>query len=218
MEKENNVQEVKKDIVLSVRNVQSSENEIINSIVSVHLNAFPGFFLTFMGKGFLNQMYRSYCEHEKSGLIVAELEDKAIGFLAYSSDFSNLYKYMIKTRLILFAWYSLGAFLRKPSAFFHIISAFLKPSETKRNEKYTELASIGVDPKYKSLGIGTQMIEKLKKIVDFKESAYITLETDAKNNESAIRFYEKNGFVLEHSYVTAEGRCMNEYRFYPKEL
>ena len=42
------------------------------------------------------------------------------------------------------------------------------------------------------------MIEKLKKLVDFEEYAYITLETDAVNNEGAIHFYEKNGFIREH--------------------
>lgn len=42
---------------------------------------------------------------------------------------------------------SIGAFFRKPSAFMHIIKAFLKPGEAKRKERYVELASIGVDPK-----------------------------------------------------------------------
>lgn len=199
--------------MIAIREVKSEEKELINDIVSIHFNTFTGFFLTFMGRGFLNQMYRSYCNHDESGLLVAEENRKAVGFLAYSGNFSDLYKYMIKTRLIPFGWYSVGAFFRRPSAFMHIIKAFLKPSEVKREEKYVELSSIGVDPTIKSKGVGSLLIDELKKIVDFNKFAYITLETDAVNNDGAIHFYEKNGFVRERMYETDEGRKMYEYRF-----
>lgn len=199
--------------MIAIREVKSEEKELINDIVSIHLNTFTGFFLTFMGRGFLNQMYRSYCDHDESGLLVAEENGKAVGFLAYSGNFSGLYKYMIKTRLIPFGWYSVGAFFRRPSAFMHIIKAFLKPSEVKREEKYVELSSIGVDPTIKSKGVGSLLIDELKKIVDFNKFAYITLETDAVNNDGAIHFYEKNGFVRERMYETDEGRKMFEYKF-----
>ena len=199
--------------MIAIREVKSEEKELINDIVSIHLNTFTGFFLAFMGRGFLNQMYRSYCDHDESGLLVAEENGKAIGFLAYSGNFSGLYKYMIKTRLIPFGWFSVGAFFRRPSAFMHIIKAFLKPSEVKREEKYVELSSIGVDPTIKSKGVGSLLIDELKKIVDFNKFAYITLETDAVNNDGAIHFYEKNGFVRERMYETDEGRKMYEYRF-----
>ena len=92
--------------MIAIRAVKSEEKELINDIVTIHLNTFTGFFLTFMGKGFLNQMYRSYCDHGESGLLVAEYDGKTVGFLAYSENFSGLYKYMIKTRLIPFGWYS----------------------------------------------------------------------------------------------------------------
>ena len=199
--------------MVTIREVKSDEKKIIDEIVTIHLNTFTGFFLTFMGRGFLRQMYQSYCDHEESGLLVAEGDGKTVGFLAYSSDFSGLYKFMIKTRLVQFGWYSMGAFFRRPSAFLHIIKAFLKPSEVKRKEKYVELSSIGVDPNVKSKGVGSKLIEKLKKLVDFEEYAYITLETDAVNNEGAIHFYETNGFIRERMFVTDEGRKMYEYRF-----
>lgn len=199
--------------MVTIREVKPEEKKLIDEIVIIHLNTFTGFFLTFMGRGFLRQMYQSYCDHEESGLLVAEGDGKTVGFLAYSSDFSGLYKFMIKTRLVQFGWYSMGAFFRRPSAFLHIIKAFLKPSEVKRKEKYVELSSIGVDPNVKSKGVGSKLIEKLKKLVDFEEYAYITLETDAVNNEGAIHFYEKNGFIRERMFVTDEGRKMYEYRF-----
>lgn len=199
--------------MVTIREVKSNEKELINEIVTIHLNTFTGFFLTFMGRGFLKQMYQSYCDYDESGLLVAEEGGKALGFLAFSSNFSGLYKFMIKTRLIQFGWYSIGAFFRRPSAFMHIISAFLKPGEAKRKEKYVELSSIGVDPNVKSKGIGSKLIDVLKDNVDFDKYAYINLETDAVDNEGAIHFYEKNGFVRERMFETDEGRKMYEYRF-----
>lgn len=199
--------------MISIREVTSTEKEKINRIVTIHIDTFSGFFLTFMGRGFLNQMYRAYCDHNESGLLVAENDGIEKGFLAYSSNFSDLYKFMIKKRVLLFAWYSIGAFFRKPSAFTHIVRAFLKPSEVKRKEKYVELSSIGVCPDEKSKGIGSLLIDELKKKTDFKKYTYITLETDAINNEGAIHFYEKNGFIRVRTYETEEGRKMYEYRY-----
>lgn len=203
---------------MQIRKIGNTEKNTINDIVSIHLTTFQGFFLTFMGKGFLRQMYQSYCEHKGSGLLVAFEEDKAIGFLAYSSNMSDLYKYMIKKRLILFAWYSLGAFFRKPKVFMKLIRAFLKPGETKRDVEYVELASIGVKPDVKSYGIGSKLVNELKNRVDFSKYEYITLETDAVNNEGANHFYQKNGFKLEREFETLEGRKMNEYRYYERGL
>lgn len=199
--------------MMRIRKIGDTEKDTINDIVSIHLYTFTGFFLTFLGRGFLNLMYRSYAEYNDSGILVAFEEEKPVGFLAYSGDLNGLYKYMIKKRLILFAWYSLGAFFRKPTVFMRLVRAFLKPSESKREEKYVELASIGVAPNVKSKGIGSQLIDALKAQVDFEKYVYITLETDAVNNDGANHFYKKNGFVIEREFETNEGRKMYEYRW-----
>lgn len=199
---------------MEIRKITCNEKNVIKKIVDIHIKTFKGFFLTFMGKGFLKQMYASYCLHKHSDLIVAFEGDEPVGFCAYSSEINNLYKYMIKKKLIPFAWYSLGAFLRKPSVFMRLVRAFLKPSETKREENYVELASIGVNPSIKSQGVGSKLIEYVKNDVDFNECKYISLETDAENNDKVNSFYIKNGFELERVYETPEGRKMNEYRLY----
>lgn len=199
--------------MIQIKNLDNNDKKIIEQIVKIHLETFEGFFLTFMGKGFLKQMYSSYIRHDKSNILVAIDENVVVGFLAYSEDMSGLYKHMIKRRLIPFAWYSLGAFLRKPKVFIRLIRAFLKPGESKREESYIELASIGVDPQAKGQGIGTKLIERLKDEVDFSAFAYITLETDVENNEYANKFYRKNGFNVEREFETREGRKMYEYRY-----
>lgn len=202
---------------MQIRSTFNADKDTINDVVSIHLNTFQGFFLTFMGRRFLKLMYRSYVEYDNSGVLVAfDDYDKPIGFLAYSGDLNGLYKYMIKKRLIPFAMCSVGAFFRKPAIFMRLLRAFLKPSESKREEKYIELASIGVDPNIKLMGVGSRLIAALKSKIDFDHYAYITLETDAVNNEGANRFYQKNGFIIEREFETNEGRRMFEYRFYKR--
>ena len=71
-----------------------------------------------------------------------------------------------------------------------------------------------MDPKEEGKGIGTRLIDKMKAITDFSFYAYINLETDASENDAVNKFYINNGFRLNRSYVTAEGRRMNEYRYY----
>ena len=188
------------------------KNEL-DDVVKIHMETFTGFFLTFLGKGFLRQMYKGFIAHENSGLIVAKNENGIVGVLAYSEDLSAFYRYLIRTRLILFAWYGIGAVIRKPSAIVRLFRALLKPSETKREEKYVELSSIGVSPEAKGQHIGSRMIDKLKEMFDAERFAYINLETDAVNNESANAFYVRNDFVLTRTFETSEGRKMNEYRW-----
>ena len=198
---------------MKIEKVAHTDKRAISEIVNIHLATFQGFFLTFMGRGFLNQMYTSYSKHSKSNIFIAVEDGKILGFLAYSQQLSELYKYMIKHRFLQFAFYSFLAFLRKPKVFMRLVRALLKPSESKREEKYVELASIGVSPDAKNRGVGTLLIDTLKQHVDFNEFEYITLETDALNNDAANNFYLKNGFYLEREFETREGRKMFEYRF-----
>lgn len=198
----------------TIREINKEERSKIQDIVDVHMDAFSGFFLTFLGKGFLEKMYLSYCEHPQSGLLVAaDKLNHPVGFLAYSADLSGLYKFMIKNHLPSFAWYAFCAFLRKPAVFMRLLRAFLKPGESKRQEEYVELASIGVRPDRMNDGIGSLLISELKECVDFEIYQYIALETDALNNEGANCFYQKNGFQLVRTFETPEGRKMNEYRY-----
>ena len=201
--------------MVQIKQVEKDNKKIIEDVVDIHLKTFKGFFLTFLGRGFLRQLYSCYCKYRESGILVAisENENSTIGFLAYSGDLSGLYKFMLQHKWFAFAWYSLGAFLRKPMIFLRLIRAFLKPKESKRTETYMELSSIGVHPSEKGKGIGTLLMNEYKKSVDFSKYAYISLETDAIDNISANAFYKKNGFLLIRTYKTKEGRMMNEYRY-----
>lgn len=191
-----------------------TNSSYIRNVAYLHRQAFPDFFLTQLGISFLETLYLGYIEDLNSGIIVAEDEsNNLLGFIAYSTEYSQFYKNLIKHHIVKFAFYSILAAIRHPSYIKRLVGAFKKSEEVERTEKYVELASIGVNPNSEGKGIGSKLIDYLKEIIDLKEYAYINLETDADNNEGANRFYRKNGFELARTYITSEGRRMNEYHY-----
>ena len=45
---------------ITIKENPSYEQTIINQIVDIHMKTFTGFFLTFLGKGFLKQLYKGF--------------------------------------------------------------------------------------------------------------------------------------------------------------
>ena len=204
--------------MILVKQLKKSDVGYTDDIVRLHMKAFPGFFLTQLGRPFLTALYIGYLEDNESGIIVAEYGEAVVGFVAYSNDYPRFFKQLIKKHIIRFAWCSALAAIRHPSFAKRLFKAFKKSNSVVKNEKYVELASICVDPATENKGIGTKMIDYLKSIVDFDSFSYINLETDSYDNEEVNRFYIKNGFRLSDQYVTEEGRVMNEYRFVPETI
>lgn len=200
---------------IQIRQLENASKDELHRIASLHIRAFPSFFLTQLGHSFLYTLYYGYAEDPNSGIVIAEYKNRIIGFIAYSNEYSAFYKRLIKKHLLQFAVCSVSAALQHPSYIKRLLGAFKKSDDVVKEERYVELASICVNPKVGSRGVGSMLIQHLKDIVDFDIYSYINLETDAENNEKANRFYQKNGFVLARTYATAEGRMMNEYRFSP---
>ena len=80
------------ELAKDVRVVIEQDDKRIVQVMDIHMNTFQGFFLSFLGPGFLKQLYKGYVEHPESGLLIAEDEKrKVLGFLAYSEDNSGFY-------------------------------------------------------------------------------------------------------------------------------
>ena len=200
--------------MVRVITIKPSQKNILDTIVRLHIIAFRGFFLSSLHKGFLRQLYRSFIEHESSELLVAvDDDDNAIGFLACSWDSRDLYRFMLRKHLISFMWYSFLSFLKKPSILPKMLGALGMPAKSVRNEKYVKIFSIAVDPDHQHQNVGSLLINNLKNRIDFNKYTYITLETDADDNDYVNSFYQKNGLVLSSRYITPEGRRMNKYHY-----
>lgn len=203
--------------MLEINELKSLDMNYIKAIAKLHKKAFPTFFLTRLGESFLCTLYSGYMADENSGIIVAEEHNKLVGFIAYSKNYPEFYRGLIKYHLIKFAFCSLKALIHHPSFIKRLLGAFKKSESVVKEERYVELASICVDPEIEGKGVGTKLVDYLKNITDFRIYAYINLETDAVDNYCANKFYVKNGFTLERQYTTPEGRIMNEYRYFSQK-
>ena len=110
--------------MITIRNMSASEQGDIRKLSKLHTRAFPDFFLTQLGVGFLDALYKGYLSDERSGIIVAEDNGRLAGFIAYSNDYPNFYKALIKNHLFRFAFCSMGAALRHPSFIKRLLGAF----------------------------------------------------------------------------------------------
>lgn len=191
--------------------IQASNTSDAKQIAKIHIRSFPGFFLTFLGEGFLSYLYAGFIQHQDSGVLIARDGEQIFGFLAYSKDLSKFYSFLLKKYFFAFAWYGFLGTIRSPESIIRIFRALKYPSTSKRNEQYIEISSIAVDPATQTKGVGSQLISCLVEM--FKDSgiSIIRLETDAVGNDQINHFYQKNGFSLEQESVTPEGRKMNHY-------
>jgi ribosomal protein S18 acetylase RimI-like enzyme len=183
----------------------------VEQIVAIHLSSFPGFFLTFLGKSFLRYLYMGYILHPDSGILIAREGSRILGFLAYSTDLSKFYSFILKRYFFQFAWFGFLGALRSPKSILRIIRALTYPSTKKADNKYIEISSIAVAPTFQTKGIGSGLINQICEM--FKNSSFqiIRLETDSVNNDAANYFYKKNGFTIENVSKSPEGRRMNHY-------
>ena len=190
-----------------------NDDRMIEEIVDLHIKAFPTFFLTKLGDEFLKLLYKGYMDDENSGIIVSKNDDQLLGFIAYSTDYPAFFKKLLKDHFFKFAFLAFQAAVRHPSFALKLLGALKKSDDVVKEEKYVEISSICVDPSIQGKGIGSKLINYMKDNTDFGKFAFISLETDAVSNDAANCFYKKNGFQQARTYITREGREMNEYHF-----
>jgi len=181
------------------------------SVVDIHMRSFRGFFLTFMGRPFLNLFYGATLADPSGVAYVARDESKISGFVCGTTEPDGFYKRLLKNHLLGFFWASLQGFLRKPSILPRLLRAFSMPGQPLPAENCATLMSIAVDPDCQGQGVGKLLVSAFLDEVKARGSQYVNLTTDAADNEGTNHFYQSIGFELFRSYSTPEGRAMNEY-------
>jgi ribosomal protein S18 acetylase RimI-like enzyme len=71
--------------------------------------------------------------------------------------------------------------------------------------------SIAVRPESAGKGIGKWLVEAFCKELANRGATAVCLTTDRDKNDQVNQFYQRLGFQLSQTFVTPEGRAMNEY-------
>jgi ribosomal protein S18 acetylase RimI-like enzyme len=186
----------------------------VDGVVAVHLQAFRGFFLSFLGPRFLKELYVGILGDPSGIAFVVEGEGGSLlGFVAGSDRPAGLYRRLIRHRWWRFAAASIGALVRRPAIAPRLVWALRLPRDTAALGNHALLMSIGVAPNAQGGGAGRLLIDAFLKEAGARGSETVVLTTDRRGNDAVNEFYRRAGFQLTREYVTREGREMNEYEF-----
>ena len=183
----------------------------IDSVVAVHLAGFEGFFLSFLGPRFLQLYYEGIADYPDGAGYVYLEGGRVVGFVCGIVGPSRFYRYLIRTRWWRFAMVALGAALRRPFIIPRLFRALLYPGQTPRREDTATLTSITVEPGMQGHGIGARLVTTFLEDMRARGVKRVDLTTDRYGNDKVNAFYERQGFHCERTFVTPEGRAMNEY-------
>ena len=183
----------------------------LSRVVEVHLKGFQGFFLSFLGKGFLTLLYDGFLKDPDGIVLVANSGGDVVGFVAGSLHQKGFYQRLLSKKRWSFAWASLGALLRRPWIFPRLLRALRQPAIAAKSCAEACLMSIAVKPEAEGRGIGKKLVEAFCREAAGRGAPAVCLTTDREGQDQVNRFYEQMGFQVSRTYVTPEGRAMNEY-------
>lgn len=183
----------------------------VRDVVIIHLTSFRGFFLSFLGFPFLRELYMGILQ-DPTGIAFVNYNDKRIvGFIAGTSHPAGFYRRLLHQRWWRFGAAAIPAILRNPLIVPRLLRAFRKPQESASQPDAGTLMSIAVLPEAQGQGLGQALVKVFLEEAKQRGLKHINLTTDRDNNDLVNHFYQKLGFRCYRSFITPEGRPMNEY-------
>jgi ribosomal protein S18 acetylase RimI-like enzyme len=179
-------------------------------VVEIHLRTFQGFFLSFLGRGFLRLLYESI-RTAPEGVALVATRGPVVGFAAGVTSQRSFFRRLVREHWWRFGRAAAGAALRRPSTIPRLLRALRRPAESEEAAADAALLSIGVLPELEGSGIGSRLIEAFVAEMGRRGADAVSLTTDRDDNDRVNRFYERHGFHVQRSYVTPEGRALLEY-------
>ncbi|HUH97909.1 MAG TPA: GNAT family N-acetyltransferase [Anaerolineales bacterium] len=184
----------------------------LDSTVHIHLSSFTGFFLSFMGPSFLREFYRTVFL-DKSGIaLVSEQDAEISGFAVGTTEPGGFYRRTVLNNWHRFLLASFIPVLKKPQTMLCLSRRLVTTTRSNYVENEALLLSIAVHPLKQARGIGKQLIKGFAAEAERRGATSISLLTDRLNNEVTNQFYLQAGFACTRSFITSEGRPMNEYQ------
>lgn len=180
----------------------------VAAVVGVHLRAFPGFFLSFLGPRFLAVLYRSAIEAGEIAIVADR--GRITGLAMGTADPAAFFRKLLRKHAAAFAISALPAVLRRPSTALRVARALQKPHAVTRRGAAT-LLSVAVDPAFQTGGQGRILVEAFIDECKRRGASRVDLTTDKHGNDRVNAFYSAMGFRVEGQTTTPEGRVMYEY-------
>lgn len=185
----------------------------IEQIVRVHIDAFPNFFLTSLGAGFLKTYYRAYLDNTDALLICAKENGAVIGFAATAVFSQGFNKQLIMRNWSSFLVQGVKLMLIRPKALLHLLKNMEKTNngkdeDVKETADYAELYSIAVASGVQGKGVGRALMLETESELKRRSIVKLSLTTDSDNNHKTLAFYNSAGFNPLYEFVAYPNRRM----------
>ena len=182
-------------------------------LAELHKRAFPNFFLSSLGERFLAEFYRAYATDPTAVAVVArDASGAPVGAVVGTTEPAGFYSRLLKRRLLRFAFAAGPSLLRQPRSAPRLIRALAYRGDAPENgADWALLASICVDPDIQGSGIGKSLTTDWLHRASLLGIRVAFLTTDAIGNEPVNAFYRSQGWRIDATYTTREGRKMNRY-------
>jgi ribosomal protein S18 acetylase RimI-like enzyme len=193
--------------------IEPISKERMPEVIDVHMRAFPGFFLTFLGCGFLKEFYSSFCgSNEGIGFVAIDPETgRVAGVVVGPVQPAGYFKRLLKRRWWAFCLHSTKAVCRRPTIIPRMMRAFLYRGDAPEGSARALLSSIAVDPEIQRGGVGRQLVQAYLDEARRRGVPGVFLTTDRDGNEAVNGFYQKLGWRIDSTFTTPQGRRMNRY-------
>jgi ribosomal protein S18 acetylase RimI-like enzyme len=189
--------------------VRVAQEADIEGVVAAHVSAFPGFFLTLLGRGFLAVFYRAFLDNQDALLLVAEGSDRRlIGFLAGVLAPERYFGRLRLTQGTRLGFAALPALVRQPVR----VGKRLLAAVAYRGDRppglpgHWLLSSLGVHAEASGMGAGGALMMRFLDAARQAGARGVYLLTDGSDNAATLRFYYKHGFVVHAEHTRRDGR------------
>jgi len=184
----------------------------LDSVVRIHLQAFPSFFLSFLGPRFLREFYASFqVDPVGMGFVACSPSGAVLGAVVGPLNPQGYFKRLLQRRWWAFGLAAAGAVLRRPSCVPRLLRAVFYRGESPAGPIRALLSSIAVAPTAQGRGVGRALGLRWVEEARRRGADGCFLTTDAEGNDGTNTFYQRLGWRRQSSFVTPEGRRMNRY-------
>ncbi|MEN9337587.1 MAG: hypothetical protein RLZZ500_2574 [Bacteroidota bacterium] len=181
----------------------------VPKIAEIHLQAFKGFFLTSLGKRFIETYYAASIKGRTSICVgLFDEEGNLIGFATGTSQSAGFHKAVLLQNFLHFTISLLMVLMNRPLAIVRLIKNLNKKYNKIDDKQYAELLSIALLPSCIGLGYGKILLEAFEKKARDRQVAKIALTTDSIGNDKVIEFYKSHQYEVYYEFIGYPNRKM----------
>lgn len=185
--------------------------EDVREAARLHRVAFPGFFLSQLGEGFLREFYAAFLGPGSVTVVARDDSGALLGVVVGHVAPDGFFRRLLVRRWYAFAFQSLRLVVRQPRVVPRLFRALTYRGQVPDQPRGALLSSICTSEEARGTGVGRELIDRWTRELAASGGTDAFLTTDATDNDAVNAFYVSAGWRPAGSFTTPEGRSMNTY-------